>query len=182
MPRPWRALLLVALSACGRDLRVEDLSGRALDPFAGPERVRAFVFLSTDCPISNRYAPDLRVLHDRYTARGVRFEFVYPDAASDASAVRAHLAAYALPTRALRDPRHLLARRSAVTITPEAAVYSRGALVYHGRIDDRFVSYNRERPRPLHRELIDALDAALADRAPAVSTAPAIGCTLTDTP
>ncbi len=178
----YGAAALVALLGCSRELRLEDLDGRSVDPFAGPAAVRAFVFVSVDCPISNRYAPEVRALRDRYTARGVSFELVYPDAASDAATIRAHLAAYALPPRALRDPRHLLARRGAVTITPEAAVFSRGELVYHGRIDDRFVSYNRERPHAGRRELVDALEAALAGRAPTVTSAPAIGCTLTDTP
>ncbi len=176
------AALVLALACRRREPLAFDLEGRAVDPFAGPEAVRAFVFLSVDCPISNRYAPEVRSLHDRYAARGVAFRLVYPDAATDAAAVRSHLHTYALPPRALRDPGHALARRGRVTITPEAAVFAGATLVYHGRIDDRFVSFNRERPRATRRELSDAIEAALAGRAPAVAEAPAVGCTLSDAP
>ena len=40
----------------------------ALPGAAGPTTV--FVFTSTDCPIANRYAPELRRIHDRFAPRG----------------------------------------------------------------------------------------------------------------
>jgi hypothetical protein len=39
------------------------------------------VFVRTDCPISNRYAPELRRLQDRFAPRGMAFWLVYPDPA-----------------------------------------------------------------------------------------------------
>jgi hypothetical protein len=174
--------LALALAACSRATRVLDLEGRAVDPFAGGGRVRAFVFVSLDCPISNRYAPELKRLRDVYAPRGVELRLVYPDPSVSAAAIRAHLAAYGYAPQALRDPGHALARRSSVSVTPEAAVFADGRLVYHGRIDDRFAALGRMRPAPAHRELADALDAALAGRAPAVTSAPAVGCALSEAP
>ena len=59
--------------------------------------------------------------------------------------------------RALRDPRHDLARAAGATIAPEAAVFVRenGAprLVYRGRIDDRYQAPGRMRPAASTRDL-----------------------------
>src|SRR5436190_5313008 len=42
-------------------LSVFDLSGHPVDPFAAPgAKATVFIFISTDCPISNRYAPEIR--------------------------------------------------------------------------------------------------------------------------
>jgi hypothetical protein len=53
-------------------------------------------------------------------------------------------------------------------------------LAYHGRIDDRFVSLGVERPAATQHDLRDALTAVVAGRAPAVATAPAVGCYIAD--
>lgn len=159
-----------------------DLEGRSVDAFADDARVRAFVFVSVDCPISNRYAPEIERISARYAQRGVTLRLVYPDAANSPSVIRSHLQSYGLTTPALRDPEHTLARRSGVTITPEAAVFVGARRVYHGRIDDRFAAFGVMRPRPTRRELVDALDAALAGRTPPVAHAPAVGCSLSESP
>src|SRR5580698_1049726 len=64
--RPWLlvavaaafALRLSAASAPG--LRLPDLDNRLVDPFqtAADTRAIVFLFISVDCPISNRYAPE----------------------------------------------------------------------------------------------------------------------------
>jgi len=59
---------------------VLDLAGGRVDPLpaagAGPA---VLVFVRTDCPIANRYAPELRRLQDRFVRGGVAFWLVYPD-------------------------------------------------------------------------------------------------------
>ena len=37
------------------------------------------LFIRTDCPISNRYAPDLERLYERFAPQGVEFRLVYPE-------------------------------------------------------------------------------------------------------
>jgi hypothetical protein len=174
---------LAALAAsCRRASRADeiaDLDGGAVDPFASDAKAIVLVFVSTDCPISNRYAPEIRRLFERFAPRGVDFRLVYPTAEETPAMIRDHVREYALPLSVLRDPRHALVARARVTVTPESAVFARGgALVYHGRIDDRQVDFGEARPAPTHRDLEDALDAVLAARAPARATAPAIGCAI----
>ncbi len=163
---------------------VLDLEGRPVDPLAGPGPAVVLVFVRADCPIANRYAPEIRRLHAEFAARGVGFWLVYPDRDESAEAIRGHLRAFELPARAVRDPGHLLVKRAGARITPEAAVFVPGSggprLVYHGRIDDRYPELGRMRPAPTTRDLEDVLEAVLAGRPVPRDAAPAVGCFLAD--
>ena len=180
------AILLLALALTGGTPSSEargplDLEGRAVSPLDDDAAVAVLLFTRTDCPISNRYAPEVRRLHDRFAPRGVRFWLVYPDPKATADGIRKHLADYAYPMGALLDPQHALVRASGARVTPEAAVFVRGrGLVYHGRIDDRFPGFGQARAEPSSRDLEQALLAVLDGRDPEVRVTEAIGCYLAD--
>src|SRR5512139_3494375 len=139
LPARLAPLLLLALAlpaVAAVPAGVVDLEGRPLDPLAPSPGVAAtvLVFTMTDCPISNRYAPELRRLHAAFRARGVRFWLVYPKPDDDAAAIRAHVATFAQGIPVARDPRHALVTATGVTVTPEVAVFdAAGALRYRGR-------------------------------------------------
>jgi hypothetical protein len=175
------ALRLSAASAVG--LRLPDLDNRLIDPVqtAADTRALVFLFISVDCPISNRYAPEIRRLNEKFAPRGVVFRLVYPNPAESPETIRGHLKDYRYPASAMRDPRQQLARFAAATITPEAAVYDRqGRRLYLGRIDDRYVTLGLERPAPTRHDLDEALDATLAGKPVRQPTAPAVGCFIAD--
>lgn len=186
MPRVALQLLLAAVfsvveAAPPGDLRPLDLDGRevaALPEAGGPPTV--LVFTRTDCPISNRYAPELRRLHDRFAPTGVRFWLVYPDPGETPAAIRSHAEAYAFGFSALRDPRHGLVRRAGARVTPEVAVYAGGGdgprLLYRGRIDDRQVAFGKTRPAASSHDLEDILAALARGEPVATRTTTAIGC------
>jgi len=160
---------------------VLDLAGGRVDPLpaagAGPA---VLVFVRTDCPIANRYAPELRRLQDQFVRGGVAFWLVYPDPAETPEAIRRHQRDFGLGFRALRDPQHELVKAAQATVTPEAAVFVAGAegpqLVYRGRIDDRYVDFGRSRPAPTTRDLRDVLRSLAAGSAVAPRTTRAVGC------
>lgn len=159
----------------------EGADGRAHQPFASAARAHVFVFVRSDCPITNRYAPELRRLSDEFAGRGAEFWLVYPDKAETPEGIRDHVVRYAFPGIALRDPRHELAERSHVKIAPEAAVFdAAGRLAYHGRIDDQWVSPGQARPVARVHDLEDAVSAVLAGRPPAQAETRAVGCWLAD--
>ena len=165
------------------DVRLLDLDDRAIDPFKAPAGTKAlvFVFVSVECPISNRYAPEVRRLHEKFAAQGVEFSLVYPNPMEPVAAIRRHLKDYSYPMRALRDPRQELARIAGATITPEAAVFDgRGRVLYRGRIDDRYVSLGVERPVATRRDLDEALTDIVAGKAPHQATTQAVGCYIAD--
>lgn len=174
------ALGTILCAACrrGRPGRALDLDGRPVDPLAAAAPATVLLFTATSCPIANRYAPEVRRLYEAFAPRGVAFWLVYPDRDTSPAAAREHARAYGYPFPAVRDPEHALVRASGATVTPEAAVFARGRLVYRGRIDDRFVDFGRERATPTRRDLHDALEAVLAGRAIATTATEAIGCSI----
>jgi hypothetical protein len=159
-----------------------DLSGRSVDPFESlAPGATVFLFTRTDCPVSNRYAPEIRRLHERYAERGVAFWLVYPNPDVTAEAIRAHIAEYEYPLPALRDAQHRLVHLTEATITPEAAVYSAdGRLVYRGRIDDRYVDFGKTRARATRHDLEDAIEATLSGRPVPNPRTEAVGCFIAD--
>ncbi|MBI3403754.1 MAG: hypothetical protein HY048_20265 [Acidobacteria bacterium] len=158
--------------------------GQKVDPLAAPAGIKAIVFLftSTDCPISNRYAPEVRRLATTFGPKGVTFRLVYPNPAETAAAIREHMTAFAYAgvAQAFRDPTLDLVKFAGATITPEAAVVAAGRVVYRGRIDDRYVDLGLERPAATTHDLGDAIEAILTGQPVRHPTTQAVGCYIAD--
>lgn len=164
-------------------VRVESLDGRAVEPLKLPAGVKAavFVFVSVDCPISNRYAPEVRRLHQAFQDKGVQFTLVYPNPAETASAIAEHLRAYDYPVGAVRDAKHALVKHAQISVTPEVAVFTPdGTLAYRGRIDNRYVRLGLERPAATQRDLAAALVAVLEGKPVREARTQAVGCYVAD--
>jgi thiol-disulfide isomerase/thioredoxin len=161
-------------------IAAENLAGKTVDPFAESRgRPLVLLFVRTDCPVSNRYAPLLEKLSEKFST--VRFWLVYPDGSESSGRIRSHLHDYGYSIPALRDPRHALVERASATVTPEAAVFDRsGKLVYHGRIDNWYEDFGRSRSAATTHELEDAIAAAIKGSAPASGHAGAVGCYIAD--
>ena len=111
-----------------------DLAGRAVDPLAAPDAAAVvLLFTRTDCPISNRYAPEVRRLFERFHERGVRFWLVYPDPDSTVEDIERHLAEYAYPLPALRDPRHVIVAPARRTSTCRGSRSAGSGYAYSAR-------------------------------------------------
>jgi thiol-disulfide isomerase/thioredoxin len=145
---------------------------------AGAEPVaKVMIFVATDCPIANSYAPELNRLHVDYGGKMVEFLLVYPDPDLTEDDVKKHLAEYALTLRATIDRDHALVKKTGVTTTPEVAVFDTSdAVVYRGRIDNLYADYGERRRTVTEPYLRDALDAILRGEKPAPATTEAIGC------
>jgi hypothetical protein len=164
-----------------------DLTGRRVEALPlTAESITVFVLAATDCPISKRYAPELKRLNQRFTPGGVTFWLVYPDPAEQPEVIRRHLVEFDYGFGALRDPEHALVRLAGAEVTPEAAVFvgtSQAArLVYRGRIDDRYVDFGHTRAAPTSHDLEDVLAALEAGRAVAPRTTKAVGCAIAPLP
>jgi thiol-disulfide isomerase/thioredoxin len=158
-----------------------DLNGRPVDPLkASGGKVVVLLFVRTDCPVSNRYAPTIQRLSAAFDA-SARFWLVYPDGKESVDAIRAHDRQYRYNLDALRDPDHFLVKKAGAVITPEAAVFAAdGRLVYHGRIDNWFVDFGRKRSSPTTHELKDAIEAAISGHPSVIPSAHAVGCYIAD--
>lgn len=161
-----------------------DLHGQPID-WSDTANVPATVilFVRTDCPIANRFAPEIRRLADEFVARGVGFRLVYPAVGDTPDKVRTHQSEFDLVLPTALDHEQRLASFLRAKATPEAFVLDRaGQVVYRGRIDDRFVDYGKARAVPSRRDLAVALEEVLAGKPVTVAVTQAIGCPLEGTP
>jgi thiol-disulfide isomerase/thioredoxin/mono/diheme cytochrome c family protein len=134
------------------------------------------VFIGTECPISNAYAPVLVALVKQYSAKGVLFVAVNSNRQDDAASVAKHAKEYSLSFPVLKDEGTTLADRFAAKRTPEAFVLDGTRTVrYRGRIDDQ-MDKGIKRPKPTSKDLANALDAVLAGKDVAKAVTEPTGC------
>jgi hypothetical protein len=174
-------LFIAYLTRPGYGQIAQDLAGKNVDPLREASgKVAVLVFLRSDCPISNRYAPTIQQLSARYSGQA-RFWLVYPDKKTSAADIQKYLLEYGYRIPALRDPQRVLVEQSHVQVTPEAAVFDgRGHLIYHGRIDNWYEDFGRSRPAPTTHELDDAIRAILSGKSPTAAVTDAVGCYISD--
>lgn len=165
-------------AAFGTPVELVDTSGEKVAVPAADKKATVLIFLLTDCPIANNYAPEIERIRKKYEEKGVAFLRVYVDPDYTADDIAAHSKAYSHASRAvIEDKDHTLARRTGAQVTPEAVVlHPEGEILYRGRIDDRFVELGRYRPKAQVHDLRDALEAVLAGRKPETSRTKAFGC------
>jgi len=158
-----------------------DLDGKPFDPFhAAQGKVVVLIFVRTDCPVSNRYAPAIQQLSAKNASKAVFF-LVYPSKKETADSIRKHDREFAYRLAALRDPQHILVNESQAQITPEAAVFDANRrLVYHGRIDNLYEDFGHARKSATTHELADAIEAAIAGKTLTANATPAVGCYISD--
>jgi len=137
-------------------------------------------FISSDCPISNSYAPEIQRLCSEYSNKGISCSLVYEDVGLDATSMRKHLNEYrygGIP--AVIDSDRKVANRARATVTPEAVVIdSRGEIRYRGRIDNFYAALGKSRQQVTVHDLRDALDAVLAGRPVPNPQTKALGCSI----
>jgi thiol-disulfide isomerase/thioredoxin len=135
-------------------------------------------FISSDCPISNSYAPEIQRLCGEYGNKGVGCSLVYEDVGLDASSMQKHLNEYryaGIP--AVIDGRRKIANQARATVTPEAVVIDgQGQIRYRGRIDNFYAALGKPRQQITAHDLRDALDAVLAGRRVPNPETKALGC------
>jgi len=183
----WLSVALAGLLGCKFDstavrgpsnASVLDLENRIVNPFQD-QTAKAIVlfFIRTDCPISNRYAPEIERLAATYGKKSIAFWLIYPEAETSPEKIEQHCKEYQLSLKPLRDPRHALVKLARVTVTPEAAVFlPDGSEIYRGRIDNRYVDFGKERPAPTIRDLDEALKSVIGGKPVVSSVTRAVGC------
>ena len=164
--------------AVAGSFQIRTIDGAALRPLEPAGVANVILFIATDCPISNGYAPEIQRLCGAYASRGIGCTLIYEDPGVTAGAVRTHLDEYRYRgVPAAIDHDGALAARVRATITPEAVVVDRnGEVRYRGRIDNFYAALGRPRQVVTVHDLQDAVK-AMADGQPvATPETEAIGC------
>ncbi len=135
------------------------------------------VFLLTDCPIANRYAPELKRIEADYAKKKVAFYRVYVYSDASLSSIREHTKQFDYKWPAIHDKGRALIKAVDARVTPEVAVIKPdGAIAYMGRIDDMYLEHSRLREGGYRRDLRLALDELLAGKPVSLPRTTALGC------
>src|SRR5262249_47985753 len=105
-------------SAAVASLRALDLDG-AVHSIPGRARATVVVFLGTECPISNRYVPDLNNLARAHAAEGIVVYGVLSSPHTTRAAALEHRKRYGVEFPVLLDAAGDLALRFQPEVTPE---------------------------------------------------------------
>jgi hypothetical protein len=149
--------------------------------FGPTGKANVLVFVASDCPISNGYAPEIQRICAEGRTKGVQCTLVYEDVSIDAASVRAHRGRYQYRDMpAAIDADGAIARRVRATITPQAVVLDRAGVVkYRGRIDNQYAALGKPRQVVTVHDLRDAIAAVVAGRPIAQPETEAFGCFIT---
>lgn len=190
--RSWRAfagiavLFSIVAAFAGEKLEshsspVPVASADSISTYTQPGGIASvLLFISVDCPISNKYVPEFNRLIARFSDQKVQFWLIYPEDLTTSEQIRNHEREYQLKGEKVRDPKHLLVQKTGAVVTPEAAVFdSIGKLVYRGRIDDRFPALGSERSRAYESDLADTLQKLVVGEKLEFRETRAVGCRIT---
>ncbi|HEY1502080.1 MAG TPA: redoxin domain-containing protein [Acidobacteriaceae bacterium] len=178
-------LLFVCASATASGAQTfgVDLNHRPVTQLVSPgSRAAVLFFLASDCPISNRYIPEIQRLDDNFAPQGIQFWWVYPNPEETPAKIERHQEQFHIHANVVIDNKQSLTRMAHATITPEVAVLvpagSTLREAYRGRIDNRYIALGQERPSATRHDLEDALRALTANRPVAAPGGPPVGCSI----
>lgn len=147
-------------------------------------RAIALVFLSTECPISRKYVPELNRIALQSIGTGkVEFYGVLSDPSVSRRDAMEFAREFGVQFPILFDTTGELADLCGPTHVPECFVFGADhALVYRGRIDDVYREIGRRQLEATTHELADAIQATLDGRVVAVARTVPIGCPVESAP
>jgi hypothetical protein len=142
-------------------------------------RVRAFVFVSTECPISNGYIKTLNEIHAMTAKSGKVAELfgVVSDPTVTRTQALKHFSEFKVEFPILFDSSGLLAQVLKPSHIPEAFVLDRdGKLAYRGAIDNSWEAIGRRRLKAEKEFLADTIKLASNGKLVVVAETKPVGC------
>jgi hypothetical protein len=180
------AVVLMAAPVNGAELQKADLSDLALLDVHGQRQslcpsdrplAAAIVFLSTECPISRQYIPELNRLANQADPQKITFYGVLADSTVTRKEARRFADEFRIVFPVLFDASQELADLLKPRFVPEVyLINAEGAVVYRGRIDDLYADIGKRRAAPAHRDFLEAMTALAAGKPIVVARTEPIGC------
>jgi hypothetical protein len=164
------------VGAVAAPLTVRDIDGRTwtpLQPASG--QIHLLVFISAECPISNRYAPEIDRIAASYRPKHVQSFLVHGSEITN-EAICQHQRFHPGLSAAVVIVKVCSSRRRSRRTSHPRRIYTVNGRMYRGRIDDLYLNAGQSRRSASHHDLRDALDAVLSRRPVAPSETRAVGC------
>jgi thiol-disulfide isomerase/thioredoxin len=178
MRRWWTILLVPTALLAAAVPTIRDLGGSLLNPFKPGGAVNVLFFITSDCPISNGYAPEIQNLCAEYERKGVRCTLLYEDVGIDRRSAQKHLNEFryrGIPAGIDADRK--IAKHAKATVTPQAVVIdSKGEIRYRGRINNFYADLGKPRQQITQHDLADAINAVLTGKPVPNPETQAVGC------
>jgi peroxiredoxin len=165
----------LAIGATVESFTLPDGDGKehSLDSLKGTKG-SVLIFVATKCPVSNAYNERMEKLAQDYRDRGINVIGINSNAPENGAAIKAHAAENKLTFPILKDSGNKVANRLGATVTPEVYFLdANNKLIYRGRIDNA-----KDAAQVNSSELRDAIEATLAGKPVAKTTAAAFGCSI----
>ena len=161
-------------------LRGADIEGLPLHVTEGSDRRGSvFVFLATQCPISNGYIPELNRLAERCRGVSVDFFGVISDRSVSRDQARRLRDDFGVRFPLLLDDSGEVRQALGATHTPQAfAIAEDGRLRYSGRIDNLYGELGKRRETASVHDLRDAISALTRREASEPVVTVPVGCLL----
>jgi hypothetical protein len=161
---------------------VETVEGKPLRISVHGKKATVLFFITVDCPIANRYAPEISRIAKEFSAKNFAFVRVYPEKVLSKQDVLRHGADFGLSSiPAVIDSRHFITDKVHPKVTPEAAIIGAdGRLLYRGRIDAAYMDHGRFTETPDRRDLREALADIISNKPVRLKNVPAVGCDIPD--
>lgn len=133
-------------------------------------------FLSTDCPISQKYIRKIKILNSTFSDR-VSFFFFLTKNTSNVEKTNFEMD-YEVDFKLKIDKKNKLSKLIGATVTPEAFLISRetGKILFHGAIDNWFYSLGKRRSVITANYFEEALKQSLNNEKIRVPFAQPVGC------
>jgi thiol-disulfide isomerase/thioredoxin len=170
------AICIVALF--GASLTIQDIDGVARSPLKPGGKASVLFFVTSDCPISNSYAPEIQRICSEYRPKHVSCNLIYVDPDLSRADVKKHVKEFGYSGfPAILDTMQQLVQAAGAKTTPEAAVIGpSGQVLYRGRIDNVYAALGKRRPAATEHDLRKALDEVLSGKPVSTPETKAIGC------
>jgi peroxiredoxin len=159
---------------------LRDYHGQPHSLDAARGKIVVLAFLGTECPLAKIYSSRLVELAAKYEPKGVVFLGLDSNRQDAVTEIAAFARTHKIDFPILKDLNQQVADAVGATRTPEVVVLdAKGAIRYRGRIDDQYgfqktVSYQKKDSG--ENDLVDALDALLANKPVSKGEVAAAGC------
>jgi len=177
-PNTVNATTTLPTRFAAQSLQVENVTGQHISPLKPSDKAAiCLIFISTACPISDTYAPEISRISATFAKSRIATYAVLTDDDISLSDAASYAKEYAFTCPVLLDSKHQLVEAAGATVTPEAVVYDKTLrLIYRGRIDNRYADFGVAREEATQRDLRAILTTVALGKTIKFSETKAIGC------